>query len=110
LERTSPRRSIELDFSKTLINLILMSDTIKLLFVDTGTVPLTLEKQEFPALVASPIRETILAGLNKYGKLSHVLIKHNGKYWTARHESGKGPSKDYVKEETTYHPHMKELN
>ena len=87
-----------------------MSDIIKVLVVDTGTVPLSYKKFEFPDVASSPVKQTILSAINTSGKKSHALIKRGKKYWVARHEEGKGPSEDYIKDEVTYHPLMKELN
>lgn len=81
-----------------------MDSTVKLLYVNTGSEDLILEKAELPANDKQTIKTTILDALNRMGKQSHVLIKYEGKLWVAKHTADRGPSSEYFRVPIRYHP------
>lgn len=87
-----------------------MTDTVKILIIDSAKTPIHTEKYEFSASEADKIKETILSSLNKFGKATHALIKYKNEYFVADHTAqGKIQSDTYYRHKVKYHPYMKEL-
>ena len=86
-----------------------MDNKVQILLINTGSTPISTVKYVFEPIAKQEIHSTILDGLNRLGKLAHVLIKYRGEYWVADHTARKGASKEYFKHQVRYHPYMKEL-
>jgi hypothetical protein len=84
-------------------------EIVKILLVNTGETPISLEKYEFPASDTKGIQEKILTSINRLGPNSHALLKYKNRFWVADHTARKGPSKEYFKHEVKYHKFMEEL-
>lgn len=85
-------------------------ETVKILFVNTGSTPITTEKLEFPETEHVQIKKTILTSLNRLGKLSHAVVKHRGGYYVCEHTARKGPSKKYFEHVVKYHRYLSLLD
>ncbi len=77
---------------------------LKLLAIDTGTEPITVEKRDLPTDDRDVLKSTILNLLNTHGKNSHVLIGWKGDLWLCSHTAKRGPSDVYFKQKIKYHP------
>jgi len=87
-----------------------MSDTVKILIIDSAQTPIHTEKYEFPDTDGAKIKDTILSSLNRLGKATHALIKYKNDYFVADHTAqGKVESDTYYRHKVKYHPYMKEL-
>jgi hypothetical protein len=78
---------------------------LKLLAIDTGTEPITVEKVTLPTDDRDALKANILGLLNRHGKNSTVLLKWKSDYWTCSHTSKRGPSSTYYKQKVKYHPY-----
>lgn len=83
--------------------------TLTILFVNTGTHPISTEKVVAPLGKKEDNEKTILDGLNRLGKQCHALIKLNNKMYVFDHTARKGPSTFYYRHEINYHPFSSEL-
>lgn len=82
---------------------------LKLLAIDTGTEPITVEKVTLPTDDRDALKANILNLLNKHGKNSHVLIGWKGDLWLCSHTAKRGPSNAYFKQKVKYHPMSDEV-
>lgn len=88
-----------------------MSDTVKILIIDSAQTPIHTEKYEFNESEGAKIKDTILSSLNRLGKATHALIKFKNEYFVADHTAqGKVESDTYYKHKVKYHPFMKYLS
>lgn len=88
-----------------------MTETVKILIIDSGQTPIHTEKYEFLESEGAKIKETILSSLNRLGKATHALIKFKNEYYVADHTAqGKIESLTYYKHKVQYHPYIKELS
>jgi hypothetical protein len=83
--------------------------TLKILFVNIGSQPISLEKVEVPLLDRESNMKVILDGLNRIGKQCHALLKIGNRLYVCDHKARKGPSDDYYRHEVKYHPYAGEL-
>lgn len=77
---------------------------LRLLAIDTGTEPITVEKVTLPTDDREALKANILGLLNKHGKNATVLIGWKGELWTYSHTAKRGPSNTYFKQKVRYHP------
>lgn len=77
---------------------------LRLLAIDTGTEPITVEKVTLPTDDREALKANILKLLNKHGKNATVLIGWKGELWTCSHTAKRGPSNTYFKQKVRYHP------
>lgn len=82
---------------------------LKLLAIDTGTEPITIEKVTLPTDDREALKDAILNLLNTHGKNSHVLIGWKGELWMCSHTAKRGPSNTYFKQKIKYHPMSSEV-
>lgn len=87
-----------------------MTDTVKILIIDSAQTPIHTEKYEFAENEGAKIKDTILSSLNRLGKATHALIKFKNEFYVADHTAqGKNESITYYKSKVKYHPYIKEL-
>ena len=77
---------------------------LRLLAIDTGTEPITVEKLTLQTDDRDALKANILGLLNKHGKNATVLIGWKGELWTCSHTAKRGPSNTYFKQKVRYHP------
>ncbi len=83
---------------------------LRLLAIDTGTEPITVEKLTLQTEDRDALKANILGLLNRHGKNSTVLLKWKNEYWTCSHTAARGPSSTYYKQKVRYHPMMSMLD
>lgn len=79
--------------------------SLKLLAIDTGTEPITVEKVTLPTDDRAELKRVTLELLNKHGKNSHCLLGWKGELWMCSHTAARGPSDSYFSQKIEYHPY-----